>query len=194
MKTPTAHVLLKALTFSLFLASQCLAASGPATLIADQLFIDEDQRLVASGSVYVSHQDRILTANQIIYDKALNKLEITGPIQFLDTDGNEIKAKTANIDGDLKAGLFQAARLVLKQQLRINAKSLERSQAHFMQLNKVRATSCYSCNQNPPLWQIRAKTMRHDNLKRQVFFENATLHVFDFPVFTRHIYAFQILA
>ena len=101
MKTLIAHVLLKALSFSLFLASQCLAASGPATLIADQLFIDEDQRLVASGSVYVSHQDRILTANQIIYDRALNKLEITGPIQFLDTDGNEIKAKTANIDGDL---------------------------------------------------------------------------------------------
>jgi len=137
VKTLIVHVLLKALSFSLFLACQCLAASEPATLIADQLFIDEDQRLVASGSVYVSHQDRILTANQIIYDKALNKLEIKGPIQFLDTDGNEIKAETANIDGDLKAGLFQAARLVLKQQLRIYAKSLERSQARFMQLNKV---------------------------------------------------------
>lgn len=183
MKNRMVHIVLKALSLSLLFASQCLAANGPATLIADQLFIDQEQRLVASGSVYVSHQDRILTAKQIIYDKKLNKLEITGPIQFLDTDGNEIKAKTANIDGDLKAGLFKAARLVLKKQLRINAKSLERSQARFMQLNKVRATSCYSCNQNPPLWQIRAKTMRHDNVKRQVFFENATLHIFDFPVF-----------
>lgn len=104
MKNRMGHMVLKALSLSLLFASQCLAANGPATMIADQLFIDQEQRLVASGSVYVSHQDRILTAKQIIYDKKLNKLEITGPIQFLDTDGNEIKAKTANIDGDLKAG------------------------------------------------------------------------------------------
>ena len=40
VKNRMVHIVLKALSLSLLFASQCLSANGPATLIADQLFID----------------------------------------------------------------------------------------------------------------------------------------------------------
>ena len=61
---------------------------------------------------------------------------------------------------------------------------MQRTDARYNQLYKASVTSCRICEDGrPPLWQIRAERLIHDQQERQLYFENAQLRVLDVPVF-----------
>ncbi|MEX0281870.1 MAG: LPS-assembly protein LptD, partial [Arenibacterium sp.] len=52
------------------------------------------------------------------------------------------------------------------------------------QLAKTAVSSCRVCDDGrPPLWQIRARKITHDQAEQQLYFENAQFRVLDVPVF-----------
>ena len=48
-------------------------------------------------------------------------------------------------------------------------------------LDKAIFTSCKKTDKCPP-WKMKAKTMRHDKIKKQIIYKNAWLELYDFPV------------
>lgn len=74
--------------------------------------------------------------------------------------------------------------MVFDQQIQIASVQAKRAAGRYTQFSKVSATSCHVCtNGKPPLWQIRARKVTHDQLERQLYFEGAQLRVLDYPVF-----------
>ena len=160
-------------------------AQESASLIADSLEITGDTRLIANGNVEVFYKGRHITAERIVFDQATDRLEITGPIVLKDETGDTvIFASQAEMQSDLTAGILTSARLVLNRQLQLSANQITRVAGRYTALQTVAASSCKVCNSNDtPLWEIRARKVVHDELERQIYFDNAVFRFGDVPVF-----------
>ena len=66
------------------LSAQSPQEQAPALLVADDLQITPDRRLIASGNVEALYEGRRLRARQIIYDHETETLTIEGPITLQD--------------------------------------------------------------------------------------------------------------
>ncbi len=160
------------------------APQGPAMLVADSVFITPDRQLIAEGNVEAYQGDVRLQAERIIYDRATGQLTITGPIRIDQGGAVTILADAAELDNELRNGLLSGARMVFDQQLQLAALQMTRVGGRYTQLYKTAVTSCHVCEDGrPPLWQIRAQKVTHDELERQLYFENAQFRVLDVPIF-----------
>lgn len=160
------------------------AQDTPATLIADRVAIEGDNRLVAEGRVEVLFDGYRMTAARITYDAASDRLLIDGPMRIVTADGTLLSADSAQLSPDLSNGLLTSARLVLDQQLQLAAAEILRVDGRYSVLDKTVASSCSVCLGTPvPLWQIRASRVIHDQQERQLYFDNARLEVAGVPIF-----------
>ncbi len=160
------------------------AGEGPALLVADDLFVEGEDRLVATGNVEALQGGYRLIATRITYDGSADQLIIEGPIRVLDEAGNLVTADRAEMDQALENGILTGARMVLDQQLQLASVEARRVEGRYTQLSRVVATSCQVCGPNGvPLWQIRATRVVHDQQAQQLYFDNATFHIGRVPVF-----------
>jgi LPS-assembly protein len=171
-------------SFLLASASVALAQDqdDPVRMIADRIEIAPDGDLIASGDIEIFYGAENLIAEEIRYDTETETLNVTGPILYTDENGDTIEAEFAQLSSDLQNGLLKSARIMLENQLELQAAEMERIDGITAELRGVVATSCISCDTRPPLWQIRASAVRHDKLKRTVHFKNAQVRVADIPI------------
>ncbi|MEO0378912.1 MAG: LPS assembly protein LptD [Pseudomonadota bacterium] len=158
---------------------------GPAVLVADDIQITSDRRLIATGNVEAFQGETRLTAQAIAYDPNTGALTLTGPITLDDGTGVKLLADQAELSSDLQNGLLLGARLVLNEQLQLAAVQANRVNGRYTQLYKTVVTSCRICadDPRPPLWQIRAKRVVHDEEGQQLYFDEAQLRVRSVPIF-----------
>lgn len=169
---------------ALLFVTRVAFAQDQATLVADSVTVTSAETLLASGHVEVYFQGQRLTASQIEYDRAANRLQISGPIRIDDGNGNIFLAEQADLSADLTEGLLRSARLVLNQRLQMAAAELIRSDGgNLTAMRRVAASSCTICAGNPtPLWEIRAREVVHDAAARQIYFTDASLRFYGVPV------------
>ena len=155
----------------------------PALLVADDLQITPDRRLIASGNVEALYEGRRLRARQIIYDHETETLTIEGPITLQDGEYTTVLADQARLDRDLQNGILTGARIIMDDQLQLAAVQANQVEGRYTQLYKAAVTSCRTCNTDEaPLWQFRARRVIHDKEERQIYLDGAQFRVFDVPV------------
>lgn len=160
------------------------AATGPAVLVADSLFIEADRTLVARGNVEAFRGNTRLRASAIRYDRETGALTIEGPILLTEGTEQVVLADAGELTPDLREGLLIGARMILNQQLQLAANQVDRVGDRYSQLYKVSATSCRICTDGgTPLWSIRAQRVVHDRFERQLYFDHAQFRILDVPVF-----------
>ena len=172
-----------------FLGARVAAPQGteepPAILIADDIRVTPERQLIATGNVEAFQGQTRLKAEQVLYDRPSGTLTITGPITIEEGDNIIILADQAELSEDLQNGLLRGARLVLDQQLQLASVEMNRVSGRYSQLYKTAITSCRVCGDDsgPPLWQIRAKRVIHDQEARQIYFDQAQFQVRNIPIF-----------
>lgn len=160
------------------------ARTQQAVLVADKVYITPDRELVATGGVEVFQGDIRLRAEKITFDDENGQLKIQGPIRIDQGGDVSILADAAELDSDLQNGILSSARLVFNQQVQLASLQATRVRGRYTQLYKTAVTSCDVCNDGrPPLWQIRAERVTHDQEERQIYLESAQLRVRNVPVF-----------
>lgn len=158
-------------------------AGAPALLVADSLRLEGRDRLIAEGNVEALSGPTRLKAAKVIYDRATDRLTLEGPITIIEGDRIVVLADSGDLESNLETGLLRGARMVLDQQVQLAANRIDRIGGRYTQLYKTAATSCRVCDDGtPPLWQIRAKRVVHDQQERQLYFDNAQLRIYDVPV------------
>ena len=164
------------------LAAQAQDAS--AVLVADKVFLDGKTKLVAEGRVEALYGETRIMASKITYDRSTEQLAIIGPIRIEQGDTTTVMADSAQMDPSFQNALLKGARVVLDQQVQLAAYQMNRVNGRYSQLYKAAVTSCHICNsKEPPLWQIRARRVIHDQAEKQLYFEGAQLRVKDIPIF-----------
>ncbi|WP_037316046.1 LPS-assembly protein LptD [Ruegeria halocynthiae] len=156
----------------------------PALLVADKVFITPERVLVAEGNVEAFQGDVKLTAKRVTFNRDTGELTLEGPVRIDQGGATTILADSAELDSGFQNGLLIGARMVFDQQVQIASVQATRAAGRYTQFSKVSATSCHVCaNGEPPIWQIRARKVTHDQLERQLYFEGAQFRVLDVPVF-----------
>lgn len=155
-----------------------------AILLADDVRLMADDRLVASGNVEAMYGGQRLQAKSITYDQKTDTLIIEGPIILHQGDSTLVLADAAELDREMRNGLLTGARVVLQNEVQLAANAMVTVEGRYSQLYKTAVTSCRICETGrPPLWQIRARKVVHDQQERQLYFSDAQLRVLDMPVF-----------
>ncbi|MEM6636036.1 MAG: LPS assembly protein LptD [Pseudomonadota bacterium] len=164
--------------------AQIADAQDRAILIADRVEVLGGNVLRAEGNVEVIYTGRRLSARAVRYDAATDSLTAEGPIRLTEGDGFVIVGDFAELDDGFRNGMLQSARLVLEQELQIAANEIVRAKGRYTQLTRTVASTCQVCDASQlPLWQIRATRVVHDNVEKQLYFDNAIFQVLGVPVF-----------
>lgn len=184
-RTARSAILAVLLVLAPMAGAQQAGAADPeaAVLIADDLRITADDKLVASGNVEAVFGRHRLFAARVTYDRETDTVALEGPIRLVDDKGNLVTADSGRIDREMENGLLKGARMVMEQHVQLAAAEMHRVQGRYSQLYKAAVTSCRVCGaETAPLWQIRAMRVIHDQEARQLYFENAQFRVLDVPV------------
>ena len=84
-----------------------LSAQSAATLVADDVSIIGSDQLVADGNIEVFYDGTRLSASRIVFDRASDRLVISGPIFIQSSDGILLTADQASLDPTLQNGILQ---------------------------------------------------------------------------------------
>lgn len=153
------------------------------SIVADLIRVEGEDRLIASGNIEIHADGKILRAERLSYDKASNRLDLSGPIFLQDGADVIVLADSASLDRDLENGVMTGVRLVLEQQLQIAGAEMARSSGRFSDLKQVVASSCEVCaDHQKPLWEIRARRVIHDQQESLIYFYGARFHIVGVPV------------
>jgi len=165
------------------LAAQVPNPKQNVVLIADSVYLNNQDILIAEGHVEALQGDIRLRAQKIEYDGRSDIITVTGPIHIEQGESVHIIASYAKLDPGFRNALLQSARVVLNDQVQMASSQMRRVGGRYNVLDKTTVTSCRVCDDGkPPLWQIRAQRVVHDQKEQQLYFDHAQLRVLDVPI------------
>ena len=163
-------------------------------LNGEDLIIDNSKQLIKSQKDSIlEDQDgnKIYFANfEYLIKKSLFKS--AGDIQIIDTNTNKYQFSQIYIDTQKKEILGTDSKAFINDdnfkieanndpRIFSNTISIKKNESVF---NKSIFTLCqYRKNEDCPPWTIQAKKMLHDNIKKTIYYDNAVIKVYDFPIF-----------
>lgn len=170
-------------------ASPGRAAAGeqpPVLLNADQVTFDEQQGIVtASGNVELSQGPRSVRADTITYNRKTKVVTASGNIRLVESSGDIVFADYAELTDDLRDAFVDNIRVLMTDNSRLAGTEGERREGRLTRMNRAVYSPCELCKEDPtrpPLWQIRAVRVVHDNEKKEVRYKDAVMEIFGFPV------------
>ncbi len=161
------------------------AAGQQMLLQADQIVYDNDRQLViADGNVQIFHDGYTVTARRITYNRQTRRLIADGEVRVVDPVGNVTTGQNADLTDNLRDGFVRSIRLEGVERVRFAADSAERNEDATI-FNRGVYTACEPCRDDPlkpPLWQVKAARIIHNQREQTVYFEDARLEFFGVPV------------
>jgi LPS-assembly protein len=155
-------------------------------LEADQLLYDFDREIVtAIGNVQIYYGAAVLDAERVTYDQKSGRLVASGGVRLLEPNGNVLTAETMDITDDFRDAFIDSINVVTIDRARFSAQTAERRDGNLTIFRKGVYTACAPCLDNPgkpPLWQIKAARIIHDQAERTIYYENARLEFFGVPI------------
>ncbi len=171
-------------------AQQPAAGSGterePAVISADEIIYDEKrQSVLASGNVEIAHGERILLADSVRYDQANDSVAATGNVVLLEPNGAVMFADSLELTDQLRTGVIENIRILLTDDSRFAANGARRIDGRRTIMKRAVFSPCKVCEDEPdrpPLWQLKAGTIVHDQESQNIHYTNAWLELFGVPV------------
>ncbi|HEY0223068.1 MAG TPA: LPS-assembly protein LptD [Pseudolabrys sp.] len=144
-----------------------------------------NHRVAAVGSVQIYYGGSTIEADKVIYDQTTKRLHAEGNVRLTEEDGKVTYGQTMDLSDDYRDGFVDSLRLDSPDQTRMAAARAERSKGNFTVLHNGVYTACQPCKDDPrkpPLWQVKAARIIHDQGERMMYFEDARLEFFGKPV------------
>lgn len=159
---------------------------APIVFTADEVSHDRALAIVrASGNVEISHADLVLKADTVTYNQNLNLLTATGNIALVDPSGDVVFAEHMEVTGDLKNGIIEDFRALLRDGSRLAAAGGRRQYGNLTEMRKGVYSPCGLCPTDPsraPLWQVKAVRILHDQQAKRIEYADAWLEFAGVPV------------
>ena len=152
----------------------------------------ENQTLSSSeDSTFTDTDGNSVEATMFQYDIKNNLLSSVGKIKVYDINKNKYFFKEIHINTKEKEMIGSDVSIILNQKNfglsdqndpRMVANDILVSDDKVI-LSKGVFTTCKQKNGKCPPWSLKAKKIIHDKIKKTIFYEHATLKVYDIPIF-----------
>jgi LPS-assembly protein len=155
-------------------------------LNAREMIYDNDNNTVtAVGNVQIYYDGRVLQADRVVYDRKSSRVKAFGNVKITETDGTISYAETFDLTDDFRDGFVDALRIETVDKTRFAARRAERIGGTITVLEKGVYTACEPCKEQPekpPLWQVKATRIIHNDEEKMVYFEDARLEFYGTPI------------
>ncbi len=153
---------------------------------ADEIDYDyANHRVSAVGNVQIYYRNSTIEADRVIYDETSKRLHAEGNVRLTEADGKITYGSIMDLSDDYRDGFVDSLRLDSPDQTRMAAARAERSNGNITIFHSGVYTACAPCKDDPkkpPLWQVKAARIIHDQSEKMIYFENASLEFFGKPI------------
>ncbi|HEU4661382.1 MAG TPA: LPS-assembly protein LptD [Pseudolabrys sp.] len=162
--------------------------SGKSQMLVQAREIDYDytnNRVSAVGNVQIYYNGATLEADKVTYDEKTKRLRAEGNARLTEPDGKVTYGQIMDLSDDYRNGFVDSLRLDTPEQTRMAAARAERSSGNFTIFHNGVYTACAPCRDDPrkpPLWQVKAARIIHDQNEKMIYFEDASLEFFGKPI------------
>ena len=154
---------------------------------ADELVYDKDKNTVtAQGSVQLFYQGRVLQADKVIYERAAKRVYAEGHAKMTDEHGDVVYGSRFELSDDFRDGFIDSVQALTADKTRFSSPRVERQNGDITVLQNGAYTACEPCKdhpERPPFWQVRATKIIENQTTHTIYYENAQLMFWGFPVF-----------
>ena len=137
-----------------------------------------NNRVAAVGNVQIYYGGSTLEANRVVYDQKTKRLHAEGNVRLTEQDGKVTYGEIMDLSDDYRDGFVNSLRLDAPDQTRMAATRAERSSGNFTVFHNGVYTACAPCKDDPkkpPLWQVKAARIIHDQTEKMIYFEDARI-------------------
>ncbi len=162
--------------------------SGQKQMLVQANEVDYDytnNRVAAVGNVQIYYGGSTLEANRVVYDQKTKRLHAEGNVRLAEEDGKVTYGEIMDLSDDYRDGFVDSLRLDAPDQTRMAASRAERSSGNFTVFHNGVYTACAPCKDDPkkpPLWQVKAARIIHDQTEKMIYFEDARIEFFGRPL------------
>jgi LPS-assembly protein len=165
-----------------------LEKSGQKQMLVQAREIDYDyvnHRVAAVGNVQIYYGGSVLEADRVIYDQVTKRLHAEGNVRLTEADGKITHGNIMDLSDDYRDGFVDSLRLEAPDQTRLAAARAERTAGNITVFHNSVYTACAPCKDDPkkpPLWQVTAARIIHNQGEKMIYFEDAHLEFFGKPI------------
>ena len=162
-------------------------------LITRNITYDAKKKILSSNenSIFTDRDKNIIETSMFQYDIENNLFSSIGKIKIADIRKNKYFLKELHVDTRNKEMIGSDVSAILDQEnFGVSHESDPRFTSNdiFISKNKTNLskgvfTICKKRNGKCPPWSLKAKKISHDRTKKTIYYEHATLKVYDIPIF-----------
>lgn len=142
----------------------------------------EENTITARGSVNIVRGKTVVTADEVIYYKDEDKVVALGNVVLLDGDGSTVYSDRVDLRDKMNKVDMESVKVVLKDESKLNATRFKKFKSNNKLMEDAVYTPCDACEGKNPLWQIRARKIRHNAQTQDVNYNDAYLELKGVPV------------
>jgi LPS-assembly protein len=162
------------------------ANDGQMLVQASELDYDNTNSTVAAvGSVQIFYNGSNVEADRVTYDQKTKRLRADGNVRMTEPDGRVTYANSMDLSDDYRDGFVDSLRVDTADQTHMAATRADRTNGKFTVFQNGVYTACAPCKDDPkkpPLWQIKAARIIHDQGEKMLYFEDAKVEFFGVPL------------
>src|ERR1700688_2818381 len=144
-----------------------------------------NHRVAAVGAVQIYYGGSTIEADKVIYDQTTKRLHAEGNVRLTEQDGKVTYGDIMDLSDDYRDGFVDSLRLDSPDQTRMAAVRADRSSGNFTVFHNGVYTACLPCKDDPkkpPLWQVKAARIIHDQGEKMIYFEDARIEFLGKPM------------
>jgi LPS-assembly protein len=144
-----------------------------------------NHRVSAVGDVQIYFRNSTLEADKVIYTQNTKRLHAEGNVRLSEVDGKVTYGSIMDLSDDYRDGFVDSLRLDTPERTRMAAARAERTSGNTTVFHSGVYTACLPCKDDPkkpPLWQVKAARIIHDQGEKMMYFEDARLEFFGQPI------------
>ena len=141
--------------------------------------------VAAVGNVQIYYGGATIEADEVIYDQKTKRLRAQGNVRLTEPDGKITYGQVIDLTDDYRDGFVDSLRLETPDDTRFAAARADRAKGNYTVLQNGVYTACEPCKDDPkkpPLWQVQAARIIHDEGEKMLYFEDARIEFFGVPL------------
>jgi LPS-assembly protein len=161
-------------------------SNAPMLVQATEIRYDYTNNTVSAvGNVQIYYGGATIEADEVVYDQKTKRLRAQGNVRLTEPDGKITYGQLIDLTDDYRDGFVDSLRLETPDDTRFAAARADRAKGNYTVLQNGVYTACQPCKDDPkkpPLWQVQAARIIHDEGEKMLYFEDARIEFFGVPL------------
>ena len=150
---------------------------------ADEL-INNDQleTVTAIGNVNIMRGNITVIADKVVYNKREDVVTAIGNVILVEESGNVVFSDYVELTDQMSQGIMNNVKVVMADETRVSATKFRRLEKDNKEMDNAVYSPCSVCTGKDPLWQLKARKVKHDAESQDIIYNDAYLELKGIPV------------